>query len=880
METTYGEAIDLKLWYLKLARGLKTVRVAGFRALDENNLQKYISSPIVGRESAVCVFSKNHAYRLLGSMDEEAAEMDGFPRELVSFFRNGFPVNWEELLVEYFEEASFDKSQWAPDGETAQRTVIGSRVRSSYGQHYATFADNTATAPRRSILRKSLLATVIDNDEPLSKSVKRKSVQIVAPIEDREEERIERGRDQGRTDETTRTPKTISSNTPTALSNCPKVAAILDRAQKQPVIELNFWMFIFVAEKTTPTIHLKGHAYDEEAREWTPVQTTEIAHVDEEDRKIVYTKNASRYKLAVMDDVDNYGLPKWVDETFAQGFPNNWKQQLLGIYYDFVPAADIEKELSGKREDDTLKKRRSLRLSFPDTAEHANSKTNMKQKKNEEEPPETSDDEEELMRAARRVERRMRKEKKRKKMMKKRLSMVPEQDPNEDTQTDKDDALFKRPFAMNPVNRKRTISPQVARKAIIPGITRTEDLKTTRSGRLVHSPLAQWAGEYKIFDKDGNLIGVDGIITQTQMTISRKSGADAASIGQFYGCAASPLRKTKQAQKFLQRPEEEPKVIRKKTVKRREEEFDDSMYTNEEDSCIEHLKAEFGYSASPVTPGGPLRKRAFNTQICSDESEESDYEPEKPKKKKRSSEKRIKDPNDPVFIAKQRETLMNNITQTELHRFKLGLKMNNPTSDREWQALAIKLKPKLDIDAWKKLAETRLNWKPKVEEKTRDASAASSRITARQGTIAYQLQADKFTRDYVRTGGNDDYFEANKENTSLDEETTNVFDADDSIIELMTTPNPPPAKGKNGKGKTGSKGSQLALRKRNATRGRDNGLMDLIEQEEETGVTGGPRASFTPTIDSTKRENNQRYISHLRNQSTINSSNSFFYGKY
>ncbi|CAJ0952853.1 unnamed protein product, partial [Mesorhabditis belari] len=50
METTYGEAIDLKLWYLKLARGLKTVRVAGFRALDENNLQKYISSPIVGSQ--------------------------------------------------------------------------------------------------------------------------------------------------------------------------------------------------------------------------------------------------------------------------------------------------------------------------------------------------------------------------------------------------------------------------------------------------------------------------------------------------------------------------------------------------------------------------------------------------------------------------------------------------------------------------------------------------------------------------------------------------------------------------------------------------------------------------------------------------------------
>ncbi|KAK6734125.1 hypothetical protein RB195_017728 [Necator americanus] len=75
------------------------------------------------------------------------------------------------------------------------------------------------------------------------------------------------------------------------------------------------------------------------------------------------------------------------------------------------------------------------------------------------------------------------------------------------------------------------------------------DVRTSRSGRCVHPPLAQWAGQRVRYDGYGNVIGVQDVTTAT---IHSKGAAETLALSNYYG--VSPARRARQSESFLEPP--------------------------------------------------------------------------------------------------------------------------------------------------------------------------------------------------------------------------------------------------------------------------------------------------------------------------------------
>ncbi|KAL6734149.1 hypothetical protein Aduo_004720 [Ancylostoma duodenale] len=142
------------------------------------------------------------------------------------------------------------------------------------------------------------------------------------------------------------------------------------------------------------------------------------------------------------------------------------------------------------------------------------------------------------------------------------------------------------------------------------------EIRRSRSGRCVHAPLAQWAGERVRYDGFGNVIGVQGVNTETMHS---KGAVGALALSNYYG--VSPARPARQSEAFLQVPElavdHGPK-----TVKRRKALVTYSDSSDEGEEQFTRRRARYlSDEESPVPKRS--RRRAYHT-----DSEEYEIERE------------------------------------------------------------------------------------------------------------------------------------------------------------------------------------------------------------------------------------------------------------
>ncbi|CAJ0570287.1 unnamed protein product, partial [Mesorhabditis spiculigera] len=605
------------------------------------------------------------------------------------------------------------------------------------------------------------------------------------------------------------------------------------------------------------------------------------------------------YALGAFDDVVKFGLPASLAKTFAHGLPEDWKERLLDIYQKYVrpqlDESDDEEEPGQK----TSKTPRCLftpvRVSKP-----------RKSLGNADKPPSRpilafSDDERESDEEASPVRPPKKIEEnnthrtktnvkqanqvntshaaKKPAFSTKRLSTLDEHEEENRSTFDADG--FRIPKGRASVGSRKSLSTAEARQSYIPGVTAVEDVKTTRYGRLSHRPLAQWAGEGKVLDTNGDVIGVTGITTQTVLTVNRGYAPDLPAISRFHGFAGTPLRNTKQAQRGLHRPDPEPKVIRRSTEHKPNRGYD----SEEEDETLERMKQLYD-EESPIIKGSRNKKRIDSSseeESSSEASSSSDEEPAprkpqpkraeqpKPKNTKKPAPKETRPKENatdkkkkpttskpaPVFAApapkKPKKQTAEEKAQYEknLRLLQGSLKIISVRNEDDWKKVEKRLNGVFDAATCKKLAIEKGFYKS-TQTQAESSNEPAVKITARQGTTAYNMQADKYIRNHMTTGGTADFF---GKMAAEEEDKEESLDLDDSMLELMVTPKLDKNSKKSDASSTSRRGGKNVLK--------------MIENDQ-TGKRSRRRSSSPQLPGTAERERNQRYVSHRIN-STINS---------
>ncbi|KAL3990992.1 SANTA (SANT Associated) family protein [Acanthocheilonema viteae] len=100
--------IDLKLWIFKFIRNDNdefAVCVEGYRKKDveERELENWRSTAIKERyNSTILLTVSGSKYVLHGVLDQDSAYGLGYPKTLIERFKDGFPYEWRELLCDYY----------------------------------------------------------------------------------------------------------------------------------------------------------------------------------------------------------------------------------------------------------------------------------------------------------------------------------------------------------------------------------------------------------------------------------------------------------------------------------------------------------------------------------------------------------------------------------------------------------------------------------------------------------------------------------------------------------------------------------------------------------------------------------------------------------
>uniref|UniRef100_A0AAF5PMV3 Myb-like domain-containing protein n=2 Tax=Wuchereria bancrofti TaxID=6293 RepID=A0AAF5PMV3_WUCBA len=130
-------------------------------------------------------------------------------------------------------------------------------------------------------------------------------------------------------------------------------------------------------------------------------------------------------------------------------------------------------------------------------------------------------------------------------------------------------------------------------------------------------------------------------------------------------------------------------------------------------------------------------------------------------------------------------------------RLKLAVRAIYPQSEKDWENVAASIRTRTAEECRKQALEVlKLNITPK-ESKTTDVSAdvVDALRKTKVGTLAYQIQADRFTRQYLKAGDASDFFEetmdigSNGRKVAMMPSVT-TFDSDDSLLSVLRTPTP------------------------------------------------------------------------------------------
>ncbi|KAJ1363755.1 hypothetical protein KIN20_023686 [Parelaphostrongylus tenuis] len=128
--------------------------------------------------------------------------------------------------------------------------------------------------------------------------------------------------------------------------------------------------------------------------------------------------------------------------------------------------------------------------------------------------------------------------------------------------------------------------------------------------------------------------------------------------------------------------------------------------------------------------------------------------------------------------------------RAELQRLKLALAAVHVRNEEDWEKVSRSLGGERDPESCKEAAIKRLKWKPSNVSNDPEPKNTSESVTARAGTIAHHHQTSEYTRKFMMGGGvqGEDFFHHNATIMSNSIPDVTNFGAEDSLLEVIHTP--------------------------------------------------------------------------------------------
>ncbi|MFH4977466.1 hypothetical protein AB6A40_004175 [Gnathostoma spinigerum] len=132
-------------------------------------------------------------------------------------------------------------------------------------------------------------------------------------------------------------------------------------------------------------------------------------------------------------------------------------------------------------------------------------------------------------------------------------------------------------------------------------------------------------------------------------------------------------------------------------------------------------------------------------------------------------------------------------TERDIKRLKLVLESIRIKGDDDWEKVAEKVHGRTAEDC-KNVAKRKLQWKPDIEcsKETEEKQLQQLAVAAvsSKGTRRFAVQAQKFARKFLTTGGDDDYFANSAVDMSNVTSMPSVaeFDPNDSLLDVLRSP--------------------------------------------------------------------------------------------
>uniref|UniRef100_A0A0R3S0J0 Myb-like domain-containing protein n=1 Tax=Elaeophora elaphi TaxID=1147741 RepID=A0A0R3S0J0_9BILA len=409
-------------------------------------------------------------------------------------------------------------------------------------------------------------------------------------------------------------------------------------------------------------------------------------------------------------------------------------------------------------------------------------------------------------------------------------------------------------------------------------------LKTTRSGRAIKPRLATWTGQRIMYNVHGSPIKAIGITTDS---VYSTSASDSSS---------SILRET--SLRKMQRKDKKPSPHSINTRRVPLVAYSDSKSSSSDDddgklfpaTPITPFCGKRGHHNSRMIMSSPeegikgkttkkrkLRKRQIRTcgEIYPDQkskSKKGTFSKARNAKRKDDDKENSHKETVPIVsfsdvesengvvenakagrvadgtVIEKKNAQTKKWTGNDNTRLKLAVRAMCPQNQKDWENIAASLRMRTAEECRKQALEVlKLNITPK-KSRTMDVSAdvMDAFKKTKVGTLAYQIQADRFTRQYLKTGDGSDFFEETmdvgpngRKVTMMPSVTT--FDSDDSLLSVLRTPTP--------------KSVQRNVRRKKLIR---------IPESPECSTPRMPRDSFVPfrfdPDDEAYREQQLRYV--------------------
>ncbi|KAK6114042.1 SANTA (SANT Associated) family protein [Brugia pahangi] len=820
--------IDLKLWIFKFIRNDKdefAVCVEGYRKKDieERELENWRSTAIKERHNSMTLLTVSGSkYVLHGVLDQDSAYALGYPKTLVERFKDGFPYEWRELLCDYYTNV-----------------VKPNKLNASQGLHSMLLSGlflDISKCSRTDGHRISAVRNVSSLSICNAKRAKPLFINDKIVEEDEESSRDKLSLSKLRDNCTIST----SGSSINLAGDDMRAAGIkfsvdkdksqddifkmpllpLQRRRSKPVALYN-WTIRFSANDLGNSKLFPNFAFvvvgfrPDKNLDW---KTSCIVAV--EGTRLLQTETCAYELMGPINTIlaAQQGFPREFVTQFLNGFPKDW-HRILSLFFNTYIEPQLPPQqsltISEIHDDDEVENRcgfqQSIKSHLSDDSDSDSSDCD------------GSSSSESIQNCRKDL----------------KCSTARHSTSRKSVRYQIENSYHVKPRKRrhNKYRQSKDLVP--AKRMKIEG--KSEDsanlsvLKTTRSGRVVKPRLATWTGQRIVYNVHGSPIKTIGITTDS---IYSTSASDSS---------LSTLR-TVTLLKTLgkENRKSSPCNVENKRVPLVSYSDSKSSFSSSDDdrkpspsTPVTPFCGKHGHRSSRMIISSPeegmkektakrhkIRKRQIKT--CRKTRSKQKNQSKKGTCVKTRAERKddeghnsvkeavpivsfsdVESENGVVENARNGRIANDNITKNAKNvqakkwtgndntRLKLAVRAMCPQSEKDWENVAASIRTRTAEECRKQALEVlKLNISPK-ESKTTDVSAdvVDALRKTKVGTLAYQIQADRFTRQYLKAGDGSDFFEETMDIGSNGRKlammpSITTFDSDDSLLSVLRTPTP------------------------------------------------------------------------------------------